>query len=239
MVRTSTTMGYPVIIMAVSILAGILSGCVTAPEVVVKMNDIRLPNQAKTAHLEMNDRIMDVSWYYIRTYDRVIRSRDGNEETIRDQEPLTLEDVHALPYDTKSVGIVLLIENPTLLKYRLSKIEANNLNKDGATSLGEANNPNKDGATFLGEANNPNKDGATFLYYEGIKEFNEVFVAGVLPSADTTKLGIKVELVGNDGTIADSVYVGDLLYYTAAQEGQDKMKEEQSHKLEGGPATPY
>lgn len=185
--RTFTTFPHS-IFLVVAISASALCGCASSPKISISMDGMRLPNQAEVAHLSVNKREIDIAWYYLLTYRTILHSQDNNTESIIAQKPLKMHGIHKLPSDTVSAGIVIMIQNPTLLKYSLIKVQTNNDHK-----------------------NTPS------IYYQGIKPFNQIFVKGVLPAKKVSKLGIKLELFNKDGSIAGSTYIGDLQYYSLGQ----------------------
>lgn len=185
--KALTTFPHSVfLVLAISVSA--LCGCASTPKISISMDGTQLPNQAEVAHLYVNKRDLDIAWYYLLTYHTVLHSQDNNTESIIAQKPLKMHGIHKLPSDTVSAGIVIMITNPTLLKYRLIKVQTNNANKN-----------------------------TTSICYQGIKPFNQIFVEGVLPAKKVSKLGIKLELFNKDGSIADSTYIGDLQYYSLGQ----------------------
>ena len=176
------------VFLVLAVSASALCGCASAPHVSISMDGMRLPNQAEVAHLSVNKRDLDIAWYYLLTYHTMLHSQDNNTESIIVQKPLPMHGIHKLPSDVVSAGIVIMIQNPTLLKYRLIRVETDNNHKN-----------------------------TTYICYQGIKPFNQIFVEGVLPTKKVSTLGIKLELFNKDGSIADSTYIGDLRYYTAGQ----------------------
>ncbi len=187
------------VFLVLAVSASALCGCASAPHVSISMDGMRLPNQAEVAHLSVNKRDLDIAWYYLLTYHTMLHSQDNNTESIIVQKPLKMHGIHKLPSDIVSAGIVIMIQNPTLLKYRLIKVQANNGHKN-----------------------------ATSICYQGIKPFNQIFVEGVLPTKNVSTLGIKLELFNKDGSIADSTYIGDLRYYTAGQNYKPTIAKEAS-----------
>lgn len=162
------------------------SGCaVRAPQINVRVNGVGLPQQAQMGKLTVGSNEVTVYWFYARHFDRTLQSKTGVTEVIPDRQPLAISDKpQRLPADTKEVGIVVSIDNPTLQKYRLSKVTAD-ANQQGHSTV-----------------------------YEGIRDYQEIFVPGVINTArNASKVGVNVEVIGTDNaTVVDTLYLGDLMY---------------------------
>lgn len=200
MISTSMSIYRNTIFFSLIVLIGILGGCATTPKVTIIVDGLTLPHNMEMIHLTKGTRSVDISWYYMRTYPEKLHSKDGNTETITAQEPLPLKGIHALAPDTKSIGIVVMIHNPDLLTYDITRVDAHT----GQCSL-------------------------NLPYYTGIKPYNMVFIKGVLPSLHVSKMGINVNLVNKDGSIADSTYIGDLMYYSVGFNSEIKKKERKAN----------
>lgn len=162
-----------------------LSAC--AGSVNYKINDVQMPKEARANILSLSvkpsDKITFI-WYYTRGYQKKIKAR-GITEIVPVIEPMDMSSPKTLPDDTEMVGISIFVQNPNLLKYRV-------------TGFHSTGNP---------------EITRRWTVYEGISDSREIRVEGLRFDGKKINLGATLELFGSDGKfVVDKIDIDELTY---------------------------
>lgn len=169
-----------------------LSAC--ARGIDLKINDVQMPVEAQGNILSLSAKQEDKAvfiWYYSRGFQKKIKGRGGTE-MVRVIEPMDMSSPKKLPNDTQMVGISIFVQNPNLLRYRVT----------GIHSTGSPETTRR------------------WAVYEGISDSREIRVEGLVFDGVEVILGATVELFGPDGKfVVDKFDVDELTYTVAPYEG--------------------